>query len=208
MEVFRQQRGRNEIKVVVRRPESERISEFDLEEFIVRTPGNVEVPLRDVVNITSGRAYTVINHVNGQRSLVVTADVTPDNETSQVLSDVLRDTMPQLQAKYPGLSYSIEGKQGDMAEGTSILFSGLILAMLVIFALLAIPFKSYSQPAIVMCSIPIGRGRSKHRERAPGLQHQPAKFAGHRGPGRSGCERLAGLYRLHQPTARQRHQCL
>ncbi len=156
VEVVRQQRGRNEIKVVVRRPESERISEFDLEEFIVRTPDNIEVPLRNVVNITRGRAFTVINHVNGQRSLLVTADVTPDNETSQVLSDILRDTMPQLQAKYPGLSYSIEGKQGDMAEGTSSLFSGLILAMLVIFALLAIPFKSYTQPAIVMCSIPFG----------------------------------------------------
>lgn len=155
-EVLRQQRGRNEVKVVVRRPENERISEFDLEEFMVHTPDGKEVLLREVVDIKRGRAYTVIKHVNGRRSLVVSADVTPRNEAGQVLSDILRDTMPKLKAKYPGLSHSIEGRQGDMSEGMSSLMSGLFMAMLGIYALLAIPFKSYTQPLIIMICIPFG----------------------------------------------------
>jgi len=155
-EVLRQQRGRNEVKVVVRRPESERQSEFDLEEFMVRTPGGMDVPLREVVDIKRGRAYTSIKHVDGRRALVVGCDVTPQNEAGQVLSAVLRDTMPQLQARYPGLSYSIEGHQGDMNEGTRSLMYGLLLAVLGIYALLAIPFKSYLQPVIIMVCIPFG----------------------------------------------------
>jgi len=155
-EVLRQQRGRNEVKVLVRRPKDERISEYDLEEFMIHTPDDREVLLREVVDIKRGRAYTMIKHVNGRRSLVVSADVNPRSEAGQVLKDILRETMPRLQAKYPGLSYSIEGNQGDMNEGMESLISGLLLAMLVIYALLAIPFKSYTQPLIIMICIPFG----------------------------------------------------
>ena len=76
-EVLRQQRGRNEIKVVVRKPENERISEYDLEELMIRTPEGKDVLLREVVTIKRGRAYTTIKHVNGRRALVVSADITP-----------------------------------------------------------------------------------------------------------------------------------
>ncbi|MDD3311161.1 efflux RND transporter permease subunit [Pseudodesulfovibrio sp.] len=155
-EVLRQQRGRNEVKVLVRRPESERESEFDLEEFMVRTPDGKDVPLREVVDVTRGRAYTSIKHVDGRRSLVVGCDVTPRNEAGQVLTEVLRDAMPKLQARHPGLGYSIEGHQGDMSEGMDSLYTGLFLALLGIYALLAIPFKSYVQPIIIMVSIPFG----------------------------------------------------
>lgn len=155
-EVLRQQRGRNEIKVVVRRPESERVSEYDLEEFMVRTPAGGNVPLREVVEMKRGRAYTVIKHVDGRRAIVVSADVSPRNQASRVLGDVLRETMPRLQEEFPGLGYAVKGRQGDMSEGTQSLFSGLLLAMLVIYALLAIPFKSYTQPLIIMVCIPFG----------------------------------------------------
>lgn len=155
-EVLRQQRGRNEVKVVVRRPENERISEYDLEELLIRTPDGVDVPLREVVNIKRGRAYTSINHVNGRRAITVAADVSPRSDTTQVLKQLFADGMPRVQSRYPGLGYRVQGAQGDMNEGTDSLMSGLLLSMLVIYALLAIPFKSYSQPLIVMTCIPFG----------------------------------------------------
>lgn len=155
-EVLRQQRGRNEIKVVVRRPESERISEYDLEELMIMTPGGKEVLLRDVVEMKRGRAYTVIKRRDGRRVLSVTADVTPRDQGTQVASSVLSDVVPDLKAKYPGLTCTMQGKQADMSESTTSLIAGLLMSMLVIYALLAIPFQSYVQPLIIMACIPFG----------------------------------------------------
>ena len=155
-EAIRQQRGRNEIKVKVRLPESERDTEFSLEEMIVRTPGGAEVPLREVVEIKRGRAYTSITRRDGRRVITVSADVTPRDQTDQILSSVKKDILPEMMQKYSGLSYSFEGAQADQRESVGGLISGLIVALLLIFVLLAIPFKSYAQPLIIMVSIPFG----------------------------------------------------
>ncbi|QTA80812.1 Acriflavin resistance protein [Desulfonema limicola] len=155
-EVLRQQRGRNEITVMVRLPESERVSEYNLEELMIRTPSGAEVPLRQVVNVKRGRAYTSINRRDGRRIVSVTADVIPTEQANQVLQAVKADTLPYLLEKYPGLRFSFEGRQADTRESMNSLFSGLGISMLIIFALLAIPFRSYTQPAIVMVSIPFG----------------------------------------------------
>jgi multidrug efflux pump subunit AcrB len=155
-EVLRQQRGRNEIKVMVRLPEEERASKYDFEELMIRTPDGKDVPLREVVKIKDGRAYTSIDRRNGRRVVSVEADVNPRKDTSQVLSDVVANVIPQLKADYPGLGYSLEGKQADLKESTESLISGLLMAMMLIYALLAIPFRSYFQPLIVMICIPFG----------------------------------------------------
>ncbi|MGE4421334.1 MAG: efflux RND transporter permease subunit [Pseudodesulfovibrio sp.] len=155
-EVLRQQRGRNEVKVVVRRPESERISEYDLEELMLKTPDGKEVLLRDVVDVKRGSAYTSINRTDGRRVLSVTADVEPQDQATQVMQSVLAEVIPRLKAEYPGLSCRMQGKQADLTESTNTLFEGLLLAMLAVYALLAIPFKSYVQPLIIMVSIPFG----------------------------------------------------
>ncbi|WP_421903106.1 efflux RND transporter permease subunit [Maridesulfovibrio sp.] len=155
-EVLRQQRGRNEIKVMVRLPEKERASKYDFEELMIRTPDGTDVPLREVVKVKDGRAYTSIDRRNGRRVISVEADVNPRKETSQILADVVANVIPQLKADYPGLGYSLEGKQADMQESTESLISGLLMAMMVIYALLAIPFRSYFQPLIVMLCIPFG----------------------------------------------------
>lgn len=155
-EVVRQQRGRNEVKVMVRLPEVERVSRYNFEEMMIRTPDGTDVPLREVVNIKEGRAYTTIDRRNGRRVVSVEADVSPRKDTSKILADVVANIMPQLKADYPGLGYSLEGKQADMKESTDSLISGLLIAMMVIYALLAIPFKSYFQPIIVMICIPFG----------------------------------------------------
>lgn len=155
-QVLKQQRGRNEITVMVRLPESERVSEYNLEELIIRTPAGAEVPLRQVVNVKRGRAYTNISRRDGRRVVSIKADVVPPDQANQVLDSIKADTLPDLVKKYSGLRYSFEGKQADMKESMRSLFSGLGMAMLVIFGLLAIPFRSYTQPAIVMISIPFG----------------------------------------------------
>jgi multidrug efflux pump subunit AcrB len=103
-----------------------------------------------------GRAYTVINRRDGRRVVTVTADVDPIGEVSQVVGSLRSDVLAQLVARYPGLQYEFVGRQADMAESMKSLGIGLILAMMGVYALLAIPFRSYIQPAIIMSSIPFG----------------------------------------------------
>ena len=155
-EAFRQQRGRNEVTIRVRRPESERTSVYDVEQLIIQTPSGAEVPLMDVAEVTPGRAYTTINRRDARRTVTVSADVDPVSETSHVQTTLWQEVLPELAQDYPGLSYQFEGKQADMAESMSSLMFGLILALLCIYILLAIPFKSYVQPMIVMMAIPFG----------------------------------------------------
>jgi len=155
-EALRQQRGRNEIKVMVRRPERQRISEADIEDLLIRTPAGTDVPLPQVANVERGRAYTSIDRREGRRTVQVTADVVPMGETNQVMATLDEEIMPELMDTYPGLSYIYEGKQADLRESTSELLVTFIIAMLAIYALLAIPFRSYVQPLIVMVAIPFG----------------------------------------------------
>jgi len=155
-EAIRQQRGRNEIRVMVRLPEAERETEYSLESMMVRTPAGAEVPLRDIVAMKRGRAYTSINRRNGRRTVTVTANVTPKSQASQVLADLFNGPLPELEQNYPGLTYSFEGRQADERESVGGLIQGLLGAIVLIYIILAIPFKSYSQPMIIMVSIPFG----------------------------------------------------
>ncbi len=155
-EALRQQRGRSEVRVLVRLPEAERISEFDIEELMIRTPAGTDVPLREVAEVERGRAYTSITRRNGRRTQQVTADVEPPSQTNQVNAVLSAQILPQLQEDYPGLSSVYEGREADMRESTSSLYSGFGMAMLGIYVLLAIPFRSYTRPAVVMFSIPFG----------------------------------------------------
>ena len=162
-EVLRQQRGRNEIKVIVRLPKAERAFEYNLEEMILRTPTGTEIPLREAVSVKRGRAYTTIDRRNGRRVVTVSADVKPRSQTDQVLQSLKADTLPALQQKYPGLTYSFEGRQADRRESMRGLMIGLLMALVVIYAMLAVPFNSFIQPMIIMMSIPFrhrGRGAS------------------------------------------------
>jgi multidrug efflux pump subunit AcrB len=155
-EVLRQQRGRNEVKVLVRFPRQERISEYSLEEMVLQTPKGTEILLRDAVYISRGRSYTDINRRNGQRIVTVTADVSPRSQAGQILNSIKDEIIPELQQKYPGLAYSFEGRQADQTESMQSLFRGLLIAMIVIYAMLAVPLNSYIQPLIIMISIPFG----------------------------------------------------
>jgi multidrug efflux pump subunit AcrB len=155
-EALRQQRGRNEVKVMVRLPEEERVSEFDVEQLLIRTPAGRDVPLRHVARVERGRAYTSIDRREGRRTVQVTADVVPIGKTSEVMATLTTETLPKLRGKYPGLGTDYEGRQADMRESVGSILQGFILVILVIYVLLAIPFHSYSQPLVVMMAIPFG----------------------------------------------------
>lgn len=155
-EALRQQRGRNEVKVMVRYPLQDRISEYSLEEMILKAPNGTEILLRDAVTVSRGRAYTDINRRQGRRVVTVSSDVNPRSQTGQVLASLRSEILPELQKKYPGLTFSFEGRQADQRESMEALFRGLFMALIVIFAMLAIPLNSYVQPVIIMVAIPFG----------------------------------------------------
>ncbi|WP_419661851.1 efflux RND transporter permease subunit [Desulfosarcina variabilis] len=155
-EALRQQRGRNEVKVMVRLPKDERVSEHHLETMILRTPAGKEIPLLEAVDIQRGRAYTSIDRRSGRRVITVSADVRPRSQADRVLASLTQEILPTLKDTYPGLTYSFEGRQADRRESMHSLMMGLMFAVLVIYAMLAIPFNSFVQPFIIMLSIPFG----------------------------------------------------
>ncbi|MCG8552354.1 MAG: efflux RND transporter permease subunit, partial [Desulfobacterales bacterium] len=155
IEAVKHQRGRNEITVRVRIAENERICETSFENYVINAP-NGEIMLRDAVQTIKGRAYTEIRRSNGRREIKVAANVTPQSMAENILRDMNQEILPSLVGRYPGLSYNFKGKQADIKESMSALFKGLLLALFCVFALLAIPFKSYFQPLIIMLCIPFG----------------------------------------------------
>lgn len=156
-EALRQQRGRNEMKVMVRLPESQRQSEFDLEEFRIRTPRDGFVPLRYVAERELGKSATTIKREDGKRVVNVTAKLAPGAASAKpVLEELTARILPQMREKYPGMSADFVGSQRAQAEAFASLGQNFLFALFIIFALLAIPFRSYLQPLIVMAAIPFG----------------------------------------------------
>lgn len=155
-EALRQQRGRNEIKVMVRLPENERISSQNLHDLLIWTEQGRAIPLHEIVHIDRGRAYTEIKRRNGRRNAQITANVNPKNRAVEIINDIKENTLPALTQQFPGLRYSFQGQQADMAKSLGSLKLSFIFAILVIYAMLAIPFRSYSLPLIVIVSIPFG----------------------------------------------------
>lgn len=152
----RQLRGTNETEVRVKLPEAEREDINSIESFVLRTPNGTEVPLLDVTELELTEAFSSITRRNGRRVVTVSADVEPKRQIVQVVTALTEDVLPQLQTDYPGLTWSFQGSQAEMRRSTQALWGGFGLAIFVIYALLAIAFKSYAQPFIVLCAIPFG----------------------------------------------------
>lgn len=155
-EALRQLRGRNEVKVMVTLPQAERNSRAAVRNLLIRTPENTYVPLHQIADIASTRAYTQITRRNGRRSVQVSAAVNPPSATSRIIQTLNSDTLPALGRDYPGLSYDYDGRQADAQNSVNALLVGFILSLAGIYMLLAIPFGSYVQPMIVMMAIPFG----------------------------------------------------
>ncbi|MDA1265795.1 MAG: efflux RND transporter permease subunit [Planctomycetota bacterium] len=156
-EVQRVQRGQEEVKVMLRFPAETRRSLESLETMRVRLPGGREVPFQTVARADDGRAYPTINRTGGRRTLNVTAEVdAQQGDANDVRSSLTGEVLPALVLAHPQVSWSFEGEQKEQAETLSSLLSNFVLALLAIYALMAIPFRSYLQPLIVMTAIPFG----------------------------------------------------
>lgn len=153
---MRQQRGSNEVTLRVQLPERQRVSEFDIETMLITTPAGTFVPLSDIASIERNRAYTSITRRDGRRTVVVKADVDPIGETAIITATLDTTTLPEIAEAFPGLSYSYEGRQADRKDSMKSLLQGFVFSLITIYFLLAIPFRSYSQPIIVMVAIPFG----------------------------------------------------
>ena len=156
-EAVRLQRGRNEIKVMVRFPPSRRKSVYDLETMRIKTPSGGEVPLREVATIIPGRGYSIINRFDRKRVVDVTANVDKKRANAEdILEELRHGILRELEKDYPGLTYTMQGEERERRESMESMMSGFVLALFGIYALLAIVFKSYIQPVIIMLAIPFG----------------------------------------------------
>jgi multidrug efflux pump subunit AcrB len=123
----------------------------------VRLPGGAEVPFTTVANIEEGRGYAVINRTDRRRVVTVSSDVDESvANANEISSDLRTDVLPSLATEFPGLTFDFEGEQRQQKESLDSMKVNFLVAQLAIFALLAIPFKSYSQPLIIMSAIPFG----------------------------------------------------
>jgi multidrug efflux pump subunit AcrB len=156
-EVQRIQRGRDDIRVMVRYPEDERRSLGDIERMRIRIPDGSEAPFGSVATVVEGRGYAVINRTDRRRVVTVSADVDEAQaNANEINMNLRREVLPELAAAFPGLSFDFEGEQREQRESLASLQVNFLVAQLGIFALLAIPFRSYSQPLIIMSAIPFG----------------------------------------------------
>ncbi|MEM1343076.1 MAG: efflux RND transporter permease subunit [Pseudomonadota bacterium] len=157
VEALAQQEGRNEVTVRVRLPESERRSEADIERLLIATPDGGEVPLYQIATVAKSRSEASIQREDRRRVLSVTANVEPDSASTTIAKALERDVMPRLAADYPGLGYRLGGRQEAMGEiFQSFLQTSIPLTLIMMYALLAIPFRSFVQPIIVLMAIPFG----------------------------------------------------
>ncbi len=157
VEALRQQRGRDEVKVMVRLPAAERRSAFTVEHLILLTEQGGEIPLAEAADVEPGRSYTEIKRHKGRRIVAVTAEVDAQiANANRIIGELTVNDLAALTRKYPGLTYSLEGEQASQRETLVAMAIGLPLALLMIYGLLAIPFRSYVQPLIVMLGIPFG----------------------------------------------------
>ena len=154
-EAQRVQRGTEDVRVMVRYPEEERRSLGDLEDMRIRTPDGTEVPFSAVANVEYGNGYSSIRRIDRQRVVVVTADVVRSITTpEEVLQTLDTEILPEILAAYPRVNYAFSGEQEERGEALGGLLRLFPLALLVIYALLAIPLRSYLQPLVIMSVIP------------------------------------------------------
>lgn len=157
-EAQRIQRGRDEIRVMVRYPESERRSLSSLHGMMIRTSEGTEVPFGTVAEIVPGRSLPSITRIDRKRIIEVSADGdTQELDIESMESDILDFYLPELAAtKYPGMTFEVRGRAAEARDNQRELIIGIYVILAVVYALLAIPFRSYFQPIIVMSAIPFG----------------------------------------------------
>ena len=156
-EAQRIQRGDEEVKVMVRYPRSERSSVGNLERMWIRLPDGRELPFTSVADYEISRGYNSIQRLDGQRTVTVTANADLNRvEPIAIVGEITRDYLPSMLSRYPGVTYQLSGSSQQERSSLFQMGYAFMAGLFGIYALMAIPLKSYLQPLIIMSVIPFG----------------------------------------------------
>ena len=156
-EVQRIQRGQDEVRVMVRFPRDERDSVGYLENMRIRTPDGGRVPFHAVAEVERSESPTTIRRFDRERAVRISAEVDKENyEPGKITADILQKELPEVLASYPGVRHRLSGASQSQQEVQRDLIKGAAFALFLIYALMAIPLRSYAQPLIIMSVIPFG----------------------------------------------------
>jgi multidrug efflux pump subunit AcrB len=156
-EVMRLQRGRHEVKLMVRYPESDRQTLARFDDIRVDAGDGIQRPITELADVNVTRGYSEINRIDQKRSITISADINEKlGNAKEIVASMRSEFMPQLLQKYPGLRVRWEGQQEQDEESVQSLGIGLFVALLAMYVLLTMEFTSYGQPLVVMAVIPFG----------------------------------------------------
>ena len=129
----------------------------DLTRMKIKTPKGARLPLAEVATWTIRPGYSVITRSNRRRVVDIQADVMRDvANADEIIKELQGDFLEHLKGDYPGLNYSLEGEEKERRDSMRSMMYGFLIALFLIFVLLAIPFNSYIQPLVIMTAIPFG----------------------------------------------------
>ena len=156
-EAQRIQRGKDELRVMIRYPREDRRSIANLENMRIRTPAGVEVPFQSVADISFGQSYSTITRLDRARTITVSADMDTDvAEPGKIIKSIIDDYVPELLSRHPGVKFGLEGSSQEEQDFIRNVTLASIAALFLIYALVAIPLHSYGQPLVIMSVIPFG----------------------------------------------------
>ena len=156
-EALRIQRGEDEVQVLVRYPEEERVSPWDLTHLRLHLPDGREIPLPEVAELIWGEGYVALTRLDCRRVIRVYAEVDEKITSADRIRQYLKEEyLPRLKQRHPGLYFSLEGEGRRRQEAMADVFKGFFVAQILIFVLLAVPLRSYLQPLLIMFAVPFG----------------------------------------------------
>ncbi|KAA1257596.1 Antibiotic efflux pump membrane transporter ArpB [Rubripirellula obstinata] len=156
-EVMRLQRGRHEVKLMVRYPKEERESLVDFREIRVQTADGSQRPITEIAEVELSRGFSEINRVDQMRSITISADLDETRANAElIISDLQKEFVPKLQAKYPDVRVRWEGQREQSRESVGSLITGFGIAIVAMFVLLVVQFRSYVQPLLILLIVPFG----------------------------------------------------
>ncbi|WP_018690748.1 efflux RND transporter permease subunit [Algicola sagamiensis] len=154
--VLSQQRGDQEVDVMLSLPESEKNQLATFNHLMLKAPSGDYVPLIQLVKIDYGTSVDSISRVDGKRVVTVSANVKDQEKVNQLMATIEAEVLPEFSNKFPNISWSYGGRQADTKDSIQSLLMSFAVTLLILYATLAIPFKSYLQPLSVMLAIPFG----------------------------------------------------
>jgi len=157
VEVLKLLRNSDELSLKLQLPFDERRYLRDLEDLVIIAPSGERLPLSQVAELKYGQSYSAIRRINGRRIVSVRALIDSEiTNTAEVVMSLKKFLLPETINQNPQLQYSFEGARRAQTNTMAGVKKGGAVAIVLIFCLLALQFRSYLQPIIIMTAIPFG----------------------------------------------------